>query len=170
MTSSMFDGTEHSQIFVALALIAGIIGSFSSSTVIFLIYKMKIWNLHIAMILAMTVFELLYDISFFSGMANTGSVGISVTSNVAQLQGAPGGVGTPRATSSGGNTPSSSKRDLFQVQPRPVTPTAPGYTLLSGEPLGFKRSAEYSLYCQTEPLPRQSCYDLYNQAPQHTTF
>jgi hypothetical protein len=83
----MFDGSRHSQVFVSLALIAGIVGSVSSSTVILLIRKMQVWNLHIALIMAMTVFELLYDISFFTGMASTGSFGLSVVSNVAQLQG-----------------------------------------------------------------------------------
>lgn len=83
----MFDGSEHSQVFVALALIATLVGSASSSTVLFLIHKMQVWNLHIALISSMTVFELLYDVSFFTGMANTGSRGLSILSNVAQLQG-----------------------------------------------------------------------------------
>jgi hypothetical protein len=84
---SVFDGSDHSQAFVSLALIATVVGSGASATVIYLIRKMGTWNLHIALILGMTVFELLYDVSFFTGVANTGSFGLSVASNMAQLQG-----------------------------------------------------------------------------------
>jgi len=84
---SVFDGNTHNEVFVSLALIAGVLGSFSSALVILLIYKMKVWNLHIALILGMTLFELLYDVSFFTGMVNTGSFALSVASNLAQLLG-----------------------------------------------------------------------------------
>lgn len=84
---SVFDGSVHSQAFVALALIATVVSSTCSSLVIVLIRKMEIWNLHIALILATTVFQLLYDLSFFSGMVSTGSFELTITSNCCQLQG-----------------------------------------------------------------------------------
>jgi hypothetical protein len=84
---SVFGGTIHSQVFVSLALLASVFSSASSATIIALIRKMGIWNLHVSLIFAMTVFELMYDVTFFSGMVNTGSFEISVFSNIAQLLG-----------------------------------------------------------------------------------
>ena len=84
---SVFGGSEHSQVFVSLALIASIIGTICSSTVLIIIKKIKLWNLQIALILSMTLFELMYNASFFTGMANTGSFELSVASNLCQLLG-----------------------------------------------------------------------------------
>lgn len=77
----------HSQVFVSLALIAMVVSSACTSLVIVLIRKMGVWNLHIALILATTVFQLLYDLTFFSGMVKTGSFELTITSNCCQLQG-----------------------------------------------------------------------------------
>ena len=82
MSYGVFGGTTHNQVFSSLALIATVVSSLSSSTVLVLIKKMGTWNLHLSLIFAMTSFELMYDIFFFSSMVDTKSFGLTVLSNI----------------------------------------------------------------------------------------
>lgn len=83
MAGDLFGGTIHNQVFVSLALIATIVSSTSSSSVLIMIKRLNIWNLHLSLIFAMTSFELMYDVFFFSCMVDTGSFGLTVLSNIA---------------------------------------------------------------------------------------
>lgn len=79
----IFGDTTHNKVFVSLALIATIISSSCSSSVLIMIKRLGIWNLHLSLIFAMTSFELLYDLFFFSCMVDTGNFGLTVLSNIA---------------------------------------------------------------------------------------
>lgn len=83
MTAGVFGGTIHNQVFVSLALIATVVSSVSSSTVLILIKRMNVWNQHLSLLFAMASFELMYDVFFFSCMVDTKSFPLTVLSNIA---------------------------------------------------------------------------------------
>eukprot|EP01031_Cornospumella_fuschlensis_P026688 gene26688-32249_t len=80
-------GSEHSQAFAALALFATIISSAASILMLYLVRRMKIWNGHILLVTTMTVFQTLYDVTFFTGVVNMDNVYLAVISNLGQLMG-----------------------------------------------------------------------------------
>ena len=80
---TLFGDTYHNHVFVSLALIATIVSSSCSSSVLFMIKRMNVWNLHLSLIFAMTSFELMYDVFFFSCMVDTGNFPLTVISNIA---------------------------------------------------------------------------------------
>lgn len=57
---------EQSQIFVLLCFGGAIISSTCSLLNLFLIWDMRVWNGHIALITSMTFFQLIYDASFYN--------------------------------------------------------------------------------------------------------
>lgn len=82
---SVFDGDEHNKVFVSLVLVATITSSIASVLLIFIIRRMKIWNGHILLVTTMTIFQLVYDLSFFTGVVNVGYGGVTIASNITQL-------------------------------------------------------------------------------------
>lgn len=79
----LFGESIHNRVFVALALVATIVSSTCSSSVLIMIKRLNIWNVHLSLIFAMTSFELMYDVFFFSCMVDTGNFGLTVLSNIA---------------------------------------------------------------------------------------
>lgn len=61
----LFEGTEEHQVYVILNLITSIIGSAASLFTILLIHRMKVNTGHVLLVLTMSYFQLLYDLTFF---------------------------------------------------------------------------------------------------------
>jgi hypothetical protein len=80
-----FGNNVHTQVFVSLVLIGSIISSFASIFMLYMIKRLKIWNGHILLLTTMTIFQLIYDITFFPGVINLGNNYVAVVSNVIQL-------------------------------------------------------------------------------------
>lgn len=76
----------HRGTFQAICLLATIIASIASSinlAVLSLLHRQ--WNAYLSLVTMMTFFQFLYDISFFTGLVNTGVPNLTITSNVVQL-------------------------------------------------------------------------------------
>jgi hypothetical protein len=82
---SVFSGSTHNLVFVSLALLATIFSSLASCIMLLLIRKLKNWNGHILLLTTMTIFQFIYDLSFFSGVVNLGNSSVSIISNTIQL-------------------------------------------------------------------------------------
>jgi hypothetical protein len=61
----LFEGTEEHQVYVILNLITSIVGSAASLFTILLIHRMKVNTGHVLLVLTMSYFQLLYDLTFF---------------------------------------------------------------------------------------------------------
>lgn len=82
-----FSGSNQHQVFVSLVLVAAVVGIVCDLFMMYLIRKMKAWNGHILLILTITVFQLLYDVSFFPAVVNTGYYNLFLTASVCQFVG-----------------------------------------------------------------------------------
>ena len=82
---SLFGNSVHQQVFVTLVLIGSICSSFASMLMLLIIYKLKVWNGHILLVVSMTVFQFVYDATFFTGMIDVGNEYVTIISNVLQL-------------------------------------------------------------------------------------
>jgi hypothetical protein len=87
LMSSAFDGTTHNKVFASLSLIATIVTSCCSGSILIMIKRLGVWNIHLSLVFAMTAFELLYDMFFFSCVVDSGSFGLTVLSNIAVVLG-----------------------------------------------------------------------------------
>ncbi|RYG65886.1 hypothetical protein EON64_10985, partial [archaeon] len=87
MRDPFTSGSEHSRTFAGLTLVSTIVSTGASLLMLFLIRRMRIWNGHILLLATMTVFQTLYDITFFTGVVNMDNVYLAVASNVGQLMG-----------------------------------------------------------------------------------
>ena len=87
---SVFDGSPQYQTYVIIGFVGTVLSSIASMITILLINKMKITG-YIKLILTMTWFQLVYDVSFFNGTVNVGNYWVSYVANVWQLV---GGIGS----------------------------------------------------------------------------
>lgn len=91
MGNPLTTGTEHSRAFAILALLATLVSTLASVIMLGLIGKMGRWNGHLLLITTMTMFQTLYDISFYSAVIDVNNKYITIPSNVAQII---GGIGS----------------------------------------------------------------------------
>jgi hypothetical protein len=82
---SAFEGNSHQLAFAGLALAATVVGSIASIIMLMLIRNMGTWNGHLLLITTMTIFQLIYDFSFFTGVVDTGVGVLTIVSNITQL-------------------------------------------------------------------------------------
>lgn len=83
---TVFGGSERNIAFCSLALIASLSSSTASVIMIHIIRKLH-WSGHLSLIYTMTWFQLLYDVSFFTGIVNTNNAALQILSNLAQVFG-----------------------------------------------------------------------------------
>ena len=86
----LFTGSPHEQAYVILDLVGTVLSSCASVVTILVINKMKLTG-YIKLILTMTWFQFIYDISFFNGTIDVGEYWITYVANVWQIV---GGIGS----------------------------------------------------------------------------
>jgi hypothetical protein len=86
MGSSIFDGDTDYKVYVSLNLITTVLGSFASLFTILLIYRMGVKTGHVKLVLTMSIFQLMYDVTFFFSNVDCGYY-ISVVANIFQVLG-----------------------------------------------------------------------------------
>lgn len=91
MGSPLSTGSAHSRAFAGLSLAATLLGSLTSLLMLWLLVKTKRWNGHVLLITTMTVFQTIYDISFYTAVVDVHNAYVTVPSNVAQIVGGMGG-------------------------------------------------------------------------------
>jgi len=89
--TNVFGGSVYNLVFVILVLFSSVVSVVASILMLLLIKLAKTWNGYILLIVTMTAFQILYNLSFFSGVIDTGNEIATVLSNVCQLF---GGLGT----------------------------------------------------------------------------
>lgn len=77
-------GSVNNQVYISLNIIMSFIGSMASITTIFIIHRLKSKTGHVQLVLTMSYFQLLYDMTFFFSNVDCGYY-ISVAANVFQL-------------------------------------------------------------------------------------
>lgn len=82
---SVFGGDVNHEVFVVLVLFAAIISTAASSCMLILIRLLNTWNGYTLLITTMTSFQLLYNVSFFTGVIDVGNDTVTIISNVCQL-------------------------------------------------------------------------------------
>lgn len=82
----IFDGSPGEQTYVILDLVGTVLSSIASIVTILVINKMKITG-YIKLILTMTWFQFIYDVSFFNGTVDVGEYWIGYVANIFQLVG-----------------------------------------------------------------------------------
>jgi hypothetical protein len=82
----LFDGSPGEQTYVILDLVGSVLSSIASVVTILVINKMKITG-YIKLILTMTWFQFIYDVSFFNGTIDVGEYWIGYVANMFQLVG-----------------------------------------------------------------------------------
>eukprot|EP00981_Chlorochromonas_danica_P006298 scaffold1355_cov154-Ochromonas_danica.AAC.16 len=87
MSSPLTSGSAHSQYFAWMALSASIFSTAASVLMLWLIIKVNHWSGHVVLITTMTIFQTIYDVSFYSAVVDVHVPAISITSNVAQIIG-----------------------------------------------------------------------------------
>jgi hypothetical protein len=83
---SVFEGSPQNQTYVILSFVGTILSSIASIVTILVINKMKQTG-YIKLILTMTWFQLIYDVSFFNGTVDVGEYWIAYIANIFQLVG-----------------------------------------------------------------------------------
>jgi hypothetical protein len=68
---ALFGNSPRHDAFVAVALISTVVCSLADVFLLYLIRKMKLWNGHILLILTMSLFQLMYDVTFFPAVIST---------------------------------------------------------------------------------------------------
>lgn len=87
---TVFTGSPHELAYVYLDLIGTITSSIASVVTILVINRMKITG-YIKLILTMTWFQFIYDVSFFNGTIDVGNYWVTYVANVWQIV---GGIGS----------------------------------------------------------------------------
>jgi hypothetical protein len=82
---SVFGDNTHTKVFVSLVLIGTVLSASASVLMLFIIKRLGRWNGHILLVSTMTVFTLIYDVTFFPGIVNVGDKYITIPSNCLQL-------------------------------------------------------------------------------------
>jgi hypothetical protein len=82
---SVFGDNTHTRVFVSLVLIGTILSSIASVLMLIIIRRLDKWTGHILLVSTMTIFTLIYDVTFFSGVVDVGNLYVTVLSNCIQL-------------------------------------------------------------------------------------
>jgi hypothetical protein len=86
MSDSVFGGSEHNQVYVALNLVFSFIASLASVLTLMLIRKMQVRTGHVTLIYYMTWFQLMYDCTLFFSNVDCGYY-VTAVANFFQLFG-----------------------------------------------------------------------------------
>lgn len=85
-TDDVFKGSERDLTYVIISMVMSILGTLASIIMIILIYRMKSTTGHVHLVLVMSVYQLLYDVTFFFSDVNCGYY-VTVFADIIQLIG-----------------------------------------------------------------------------------
>eukprot|EP01038_Epipyxis_sp_PR26KG_P014726 gene14726-19794_t len=86
MSHTLYQGDQNFQTFIYVTLVCSIVGSIASILLLVLIKQMQIWNGHILLLTTMSIFQLIYDLSFFNAtISSVGTFDVGVVFSVLLL-------------------------------------------------------------------------------------